>query len=88
LGGTEDAVTIDGETAKVTIPPGTQVGSVLRLPGKGLPKFRGSSRGDLFLRVRIDVPTKVSEEEKEHLRKLDEKAGTPKRSKGFFGKGK
>jgi molecular chaperone DnaJ len=86
LGGTEDTVTIDGEVAKITIPPGTQVGSVLRLPGKGLPKFRGNSRGDMFLRVRIDVPTKVSEDEKEHLRKLDDKAGSPKKSKGFFKK--
>ncbi|MDR0335267.1 MAG: molecular chaperone DnaJ [Methanomassiliicoccaceae archaeon] len=87
LGGSEDVVTIDGETAKVTIPPGTQVGAVLRLPGKGLPKFRGNSRGDMFLRVRIDVPTRVSEEERECLRKLDGNAGT-KRSKGIFGKGK
>ncbi|MCL2143661.1 MAG: J domain-containing protein, partial [Methanomassiliicoccaceae archaeon] len=86
LGGTEDVTTIDGETAKVTIPPGTQVGAVLRLSGKGLPKFRGNSRGDMFLRVGITVPVKVSEEEKECLRKLDDKAGNPKRSKGFFKK--
>ncbi|MCL2711670.1 MAG: molecular chaperone DnaJ [Methanomassiliicoccaceae archaeon] len=86
LGGTEDVITLEGETAKVTIPPGTQVDSVLRIQGKGLPKFRSNSRGDLFLRVRIDVPSRVSEEEKEYLRKLDEKAGSPKRSKGFFKK--
>ena len=88
LGGSEETVTIDGETVKVTIPPGTQVGAVLRLAGKGLPRFRTNSRGDMFLRVKIEVPTRVSEEEKEHLRKLDEKAGSPKKSKGFFGKGK
>jgi molecular chaperone DnaJ len=86
LGGTEEVVTLEGETAKVTIPPGTQVGAVLRISGKGLPKFRSNSRGDLFLRVRIEVPSKVSEEEKECLRKLDDKAGSPKRSKGFFKK--
>jgi len=87
LGGSEEIVTIDGDTVKVTIPAGTQVGSVLRLAGKGLPKFRANARGDLFLRVKIDVPTKVSEEEKEYLRKLDDKAG-PKKAKSFFGKGK
>jgi molecular chaperone DnaJ len=86
LGGTEEVTTIDGETAKVSIPPGTQVDAVLRIPGKGLPKFRGATRGDLFLRVRINVPTRVSEEEKEILRRLDDKAGGPKRSKGFFKK--
>jgi molecular chaperone DnaJ len=56
LGGSEEVTTIDGEKAKVTIPPGTQVGAVLRISGKGLPKFRGTTRGDLFLRVRIEVP--------------------------------
>jgi len=85
LGGKEETVTLEGEIAKVTIPPGTQVGSVLRLSGKGLPKFRTDSRGDLFLRVRIEVPTKVTEEEKECLKKLDGKT-TAKKSKSFFKK--
>ena len=85
LGGTEEVTTLEGETAKVTIPPGTQVGAVLRLAGKGLPKFRSSARGDLFLKVNIHVPSKVSEEEKECLRKLDAKAGT-KKQKGLFRK--
>jgi len=84
LGGTEEVTTLEGETAKVTIPAGTQVGAVLRIPGKGLPKFRGTIRGDLFLRVRIDVPSKVSEEEKEYLRKLDDKAGSPKKARSSF----
>jgi len=88
LGGTEEVTTLEGDVAKVTIPPGTQVDAVLRLAGQGLPKFRGSTRGDLFLRVRINVPTKVSEEEKECLRKLDGISKPAKKTKGFFGKGK
>ncbi|MDR2866089.1 MAG: molecular chaperone DnaJ [Methanomassiliicoccaceae archaeon] len=86
LGGTEEVATLEGETAKVTISPGTQVGAVLRIQGKGLPKFRGGTRGDLFLKVKIDVPTKVSEEDKEYLRKLDDKAGSSKKAKGLFKK--
>ncbi|MCL1984193.1 MAG: molecular chaperone DnaJ [Methanomassiliicoccaceae archaeon] len=86
LGGTEEVTTLEGETAKVTIPPGTQVGSVLRLSGKGLPKFRGTARGDLFLRVMINVPARVTEEERECLRKLDEKAGSQRKGKGIFKK--
>jgi len=86
LGGTEEVTTLEGETAKVTIPAGTQVGAVLRIQGKGLPKFRGTTRGDLFLKIRIEVPTKVSEEEKECLRRLDDKAGPPKKQKSFFKK--
>ena len=84
LGGTEEVTTLEGETAKVTIPPGTQVGSVLRISGKGLPKFRGSTRGDMFLRVKINVPKKVSDEEKEYLQKLDDRAGTGKKQKSIF----
>lgn len=77
LGGEAPVQTLDGETAMLRIPPGTQVGAVLRIAGKGLPKINSpSSRGDLFVRVRIDVPTKVSDMEKELLKKLDETAGT------------
>jgi molecular chaperone DnaJ len=75
LGGSEEVRTLEGEKALLKIPAGTQVGSVLRIQGKGLPRPGGGIRGDLFVRVRIDVPSKVSELEKEYLRKLDEGAG-------------
>ncbi|MBQ7701230.1 MAG: molecular chaperone DnaJ [Candidatus Methanomethylophilaceae archaeon] len=76
LGGETVVKTIDGESAVLKIPAGTQVGAVLRMSGKGLPKMNSTVRGDMFVRVRIDVPKKVSEMEKELLRKLDETAGT------------
>lgn len=76
LGGEASVSTLDGETVMLRIPAGTQVGAVLRIPGKGLPKINSTTRGDLFVRVRIDVPTKVSDMEKELLKKLDETAGT------------
>jgi molecular chaperone DnaJ len=75
LGGEAEVKTLDGETAQLRIPAGTQVGAVLRIQGKGLTKLNSSIRGDLFVRVRIDVPSKVSEVEKEYLKKLDENAG-------------
>ncbi len=71
LGGEEEVPTIDGETAKLKISPGTQVNSVQRMPGKGLPRLGSNSRGDQFIRVGIKVPTKLSKEERELLRKLD-----------------
>jgi molecular chaperone DnaJ len=80
LGGEETVKTIDGETISLTIPPGTQVGGVLRIAGKGLPRLNQNVRGNMFVRVRMDVPTKVSSNEKELLMKLDEQAG--KRSAG------
>lgn len=71
--GTELAVpTLDGE-ARVTVPPGTQPDTVLRLRGKGLPHFGGGQRGDLLLRLRVGVPERLSAEERrlyEQLRAL------------------
>jgi molecular chaperone DnaJ len=75
IGGEETVKTIDGETISLSIPAGTQVGGVLRVTGKGLPKLNQSSRGNMFVRVRIDVPKKVSPLEKELLTKLDSEAG-------------
>jgi molecular chaperone DnaJ len=82
LGGEETVKTIDGETISLTIPPGTQVGGVLRIAGKGLPKLSQSARGNMFVRVRMDVPGKVSPSEKELLTKLDDQAGKRPAGKG------
>ncbi len=79
LGGSEEIRTLEGEKAILNIPKGTQVGSVLRLNGKGMPRsLDSSSRGDLFVRVKINVPKKISKEDAELLKKLDEKAGSKK----------
>ncbi|MDR0508674.1 MAG: molecular chaperone DnaJ [Candidatus Methanoplasma sp.] len=82
LGGEETVKTIDEETISLTIPPGTQVGGVLRIAGKGLPKLNQNTRGNMFVRVMMEVPSKVSPYEKELLAKLDERAGKkPSKSK-------
>jgi molecular chaperone DnaJ len=74
--GTSLAVpTLDGD-ASVKVPRGTQPESVLRLKGKGLPRFGGSGRGDLFLRIQVHVPERLSLEEQklyERLRALSDK---------------
>lgn len=64
LGTSREVPTVDGH-ATVTIPPGTQPGAVLRLRGKGLPEFGGDGRGDLHLRVQVQVPERLSAEERE-----------------------
>ncbi len=83
LGGEEEVKTIDGENVALKIPSGTQVGAVLRLAGKGLPRMGSTTRGDMFVRVKIEVPTKVSDLEKEYLRKLDDKAGSKSKRRKF-----
>ncbi|MFA6710915.1 MAG: molecular chaperone DnaJ [Candidatus Methanomethylophilaceae archaeon] len=75
LGGEETVRTLEGEQAILKIPSGTQVGAVLRISGKGLPRSGSTIRGDLFVRVKIDVPKKVTDMERECLKKLDENAG-------------
>jgi molecular chaperone DnaJ len=61
------------KAATVTVPPGTQPDAVLRLRGKGLPRFGGKGRGDLLLRIAVRVPEHPSAEERalyERLRTL------------------
>ena len=86
LGGEETVTAIDGDKVAINIPSGTQVGTVLRVPGKGLPTMNSSSRGDMMVRVFVEIPKKVSDEEKELLQKLDSAAGkgTKKSRKKLF----
>lgn len=62
LGGKADVPTMEGEVT-MTIPPGTSSGAKLRLKGKGMPK-RGSEPADLFIRVMVDVPKSLTEQQK------------------------
>ena len=82
LGGEETVTAIDGDKVALKIPAGTAVGTVLRVPGKGLPKTNSSVRGDMMVRVSVNVPKRVTEEERELLMKLDSSAGSSKGKKG------
>ena len=72
------------ETYSYTIPAGTQTGSNFRLKGKGVKNPRTGRYGDLFVKVIVEVPTKLSSKEKKAIQKmageLSEKA-YPKKSK-------
>jgi molecular chaperone DnaJ len=69
LGQTLQVPTLDGSVS-VTIPPGTQPGSVLRLKGKGLPEFGSKHFGEMYLRIEVHVPEKLSGEERELYERL------------------
>jgi molecular chaperone DnaJ len=60
LGTSLNVPTLDGE-ATVKVAPGTQPDTVLRLRGKGLPRLGGGSRGDLFIRLQVHVPERLSD---------------------------
>ena len=72
LGTTVKVKTIDGDYAHLRIPPGTQNGSVFRIKGKGMPRLRGYGYGDLFVKVEVEVPKKLSRRAKKLLQELRE----------------
>lgn len=60
---------IDGK-AKLTIPPGTQTGTLFRLKGKGIPHLHGWGRGDQLIMVIVRTPTKLTRNQKKLLAEL------------------
>lgn len=72
LGGQLDIPTVNG-TALVTIDPGTQPGTVLRLKGKGLPDVNTYSKtlGDLLVDINVYIPEEVDKYEEQLLRETD-----------------
>lgn len=72
LGAKVPVTTLDG-SVEVTVPPGTEGGSRLRLRGQGLNK-RDGSRGDLYVRVRIAFPRRLNPEERELFQQLADKS--------------
>ncbi len=69
LGANVEVPTMDGPVT-LKIPAGTSTGRTFRIRGKGAPKKGGN--GDLLVTVRVDVPSKLSREEKQLLQQLQE----------------
>jgi DnaJ-class molecular chaperone len=69
LGGEVAVKTLSG-LVLLRIPPETQTGRSFRLAGQGLPKFRGDGRGDLYVKVRVVLPTGLSDEAKAAVERL------------------
>lgn len=74
LGAEVDAPTLTGKV-KIRIPPGTEDGKVFRIRGHGVPDVRTGHKGDLYVRVQIAVPKKLSPRQKELLRQFAEETG-------------
>jgi len=70
LGGKVEVVTLDSKE-NLKIPPGTQAGTTFRLKDKGITRLRGTGKGDLFCRVNIEVPRKLSGDQKKALKELE-----------------
>lgn len=89
LGGELKVPTLEGP-AQIKVPAGTQGGTPFKLRGRGMPVLNSSSRGDLMVRVLVEVPTKLNADQR---KKLEEFAGLMGEEnaplhKGFFEKAK
>jgi len=72
LGGEVRISTVDGDVM-YNVAPGTQTGTRVRLRGKGVPSLRNKDvRGDHYVTLVVQVPTKLTGEQKEAIRRLDE----------------
>jgi len=56
---------------KLKISPGTPANSILRLKGKGLPRYNRSGRGDQLVRINVKVPSKLNDRQKSLLKEFD-----------------
>ena len=86
LGGTYPIPTPYGEE-QVTIPPGVQAGTVLRIKGKGLPRLGQTGAGDLNIRIGVWTPDDLTPEQRRLFEELAKVEGEPPRqSSGFWSK--
>jgi molecular chaperone DnaJ len=68
--GTEIQVpTLEGEQT-LKVPEGTQSGTVLKMRNKGVPVLNGHGKGDLFVEIRVQTPTKLTRRQREILQEL------------------
>ncbi|HOR13158.1 MAG TPA: DnaJ C-terminal domain-containing protein, partial [Clostridia bacterium] len=74
LGGEIKVPTLTG-SVKYTVPEGTQAGTVFRLRGQGIQRLRGSGKGDLLVRVDIEVPKRMNEQQKTLLKAFGDSLG-------------
>ncbi|HEX9093979.1 MAG TPA: molecular chaperone DnaJ [Coriobacteriia bacterium] len=69
LGAEIEVPTPDGRV-KLKLKEGTQTGKVFKIPGKGAPRLKGGSRGDLRVRIKVVTPERLDAEQKELLRRF------------------
>ncbi|MGH6989114.1 MAG: molecular chaperone DnaJ [Stellaceae bacterium] len=87
LGGSVEIPTIDGTTARVSIPAGVQSGHHIRLRHKGMSILRSPTRGDMILEAAVETPQHLTKRQQELLREFEEageKDRTSPASEGFF----
>jgi molecular chaperone DnaJ len=77
LGYEADIPTLDGDDASLKIPAGTQTGRAFTLKGKGVQRLHSGGRGDLIVRANVEIPTDLTDEQRDLMKRLAESFGTP-----------
>jgi molecular chaperone DnaJ len=87
LGGSVPVSTLEGEE-DVELEPGSQPAKVLRLRGRGLPALRGRGRGDLHVVLNVMIPSRLTDDQRDLLRRFEESANgetyAAKHGEGLF----
>ena len=78
LGGEVEVPTLSGSRVALKIPALTQNGRRFRLSGLGMPRLDAKGKGDLYARVSVVLPEKLSDRERELFEKLREERRKPK----------
>jgi len=81
LGTEMDVDTVDGKV-RMKVPAGTQSGTDFKLSGHGVPHLRGDSRGAHIVTIVVDIPTKLTKQQKELLEQFNSSGGSKRR--GLF----
>ena len=83
----------EARTVRITVPSGTQSGTRIPIDGKGVPRLRGSGRGQLGVTLLVQTPTRIDDEQRDLLRQLAElrdetrpEVTVQKHSRGVFGR--
>ncbi len=61
---------LDGKKLLLKVPSGTQSGKVFRISSKGLPRLSAYGKGNLYVQVNIEIPKKLTREQKNMLKDL------------------
>ena len=69
LGTSVEVPTLEGNR-NVKVPAGTQGSAKIRIKGHGMPKMNGGGRGNLYVKIAIEVPRSLSKEQREQIKKL------------------
>ena len=72
LGATLDVETLEGPVKRIKVPAGTQNNSKIRMKGFGIKHMKGEGKGDLYVKINVDVPKKVTDKQATLIRKLSD----------------